>query len=551
MQANVVFHIGASGMSTVRSSSNLKTDLMRILRGDYSPPESFWRSLNYFHFYRLVVASLFVLATIYPAWATPFASENLRLAAWVSQCYLATAVVIPLLLLGWRPPFNLLLTSEVFIDIAALTLLMSASGGNRSGLDYLLLVVLAAAGLVGQGRLTLFYASLATLAVLLEQVNRALEGGSEPGDFTHTGIISIGFFAMAATARLLARRVIANEILARQRGIELANQLEINQRVIRDMLDGVLVVDAEGKVSQHNPRASSLWECIPPPNPHLSDFSPDLASHYLGWRASMEEVIETMNTRRSGRALRVRFLPAGETANALIYIEDMERVQAQAQQIKLVALGRFTASMAHEIRNPLAAISHAAELLSEKQEHEIHDRLTRIIGENTKRLNRLVTDVMELGRRDRTHPEWLGLQEVIGAMIDDLSVINPVVRTTIEVDGSSTAKLWFDRGHFHRVLTNLVENALRYCSGKRGSVRINVVGSVSVGTIDICILDDGPGVSAEVRQHLFEPFFTTRTAGTGLGLYIARELCIANGGSLDLIVQEEGGGFSIKVKGET
>jgi len=524
--------------------------MFAALRGDYIPPESFWQSLNYYHLYRFVVASLFVLATVFPTWSQPFGSEDVPQATWVSHVYLTAAVAIPLLLLRWKPPFNLLLTAEVVIDIVVLTLLMSASGGNHSGLGYMLLVVLAAAGLVGQGRLTLFYASLATLAVLLEQANRSLTTGSELGDFTHTGIISIGFFTTAATARLLARRLVANETLARQRGVELANQQEINQRVIRDMLDGVLVVDAEGRVNQFNPRAAALWECRYPQAARLEVFSRELADRYQVWRKSMVEVVEIMRLPRSGKALRVRFLPAGETANALIYIEDMERIQAQAHQIKLVALGRLTANMAHEIRNPLAAISHAAELLLERQETATQNRLAHIIGDNTQRLNRLVTDVMELGKRDRAQPEVIRLADAIASLIEDMVIVDPNAQGVIKSSCPESLLLQFDRSHFQRVLTNLLENALRYCSGNAGSVRVEARFQKSRGLVEMNVCDDGTGVSQEDRQHLFEPFFTTRSSGTGLGLYIARELCEANGGMLESMPSEKGAWFRISGKGE-
>lgn len=523
---------------------------LALLRGNVNTPESFWRSLNYYHLYRFVVACLFVLATIFPLWASPFGSENIPLTRWISRSYFVLALVVPLSLLRWKPPFNFLLTVEVILDIIALTLLMSASGGNHSGLGYLLLVVLAAAGLVGQGRLTLFYASVATLAILLEQGNRALTEGSDLGDFTRTGIISIGFFATAATARLLARRVVANEALANRRGMELANQLEINQRVIRDMLDGVLVVDAEGRVAQYNPRAATLWEASPPSEARLEDFSPELAQRYQVWRRSMTEVQEILHLPRTGKGMRVRFLPAGETANALIYIEDLERIQAQAQQIKLVALGRLTANIAHEIRNPLASISHAAELLAEKHESSMQDRLTRIISDNTQRLNRLVTDVMELGRRDRAQPEPLNLRDAIRQLLDDLSVVDQNVGDIVRVQCSDRLKLVFDRGHFHRVMTNLLENALRHGSGAKGSVTVEASFDSQREMAILSVSDDGPGIAEEIRQHLFEPFFTTRSKGTGLGLYIARELCEANGGMLELIKTEFGSRFCVSGKGE-
>jgi two-component system sensor histidine kinase PilS (NtrC family) len=264
----------------------------------------------------------------------------------------------------------------------------------------------------------------------------------------------------------------------------------------------------------------------------------------------MTEVIETLRVPRSGRMLKVRFLPAGETANALLYIEDTERIQAQAQQIKLAALGRLTASMAHEIRNPLAAISHAAELLSEGQTAPTLERLARIIGDNTQRLNRLVTDIVELGRRDRVQPELIKLHEAIGVLIDELALTHANLREVIDVECVESLRLRFDRGHLHRILTNLVENSLRYCKNLPGSVRVAATVEGVTDRVELTVTDDGPGVEPDVGERLFEPFFTTRSSGTGLGLYIARELCEANGAKLELAKNTRGASFRIVGQGE-
>jgi two-component system sensor histidine kinase PilS (NtrC family) len=228
----------------------------------------------------------------------------------------------------------------------------------------------------------------------------------------------------------------------------------------------------------------------------------------------------------------------------------MERIQAQAHQIKLVALGRLTANMAHEIRNPLAAISHAAELLLERQETATQNRLAHIIGDNTQRLNRLVTDVMELGKRDRAQPEVIRLADAIASLIEDMVIVDPKAQGVIKSSCPESLLLQFDRSHFQRVLTNLLENALRYCSGNAGSVRVEARFQKSRGLVEMNVCDDGTGVSQEDRQHLFEPFFTTRSSGTGLGLYIARELCEANGGMLESMPSEKGAWFRISGKGE-
>ena len=512
--------------------------------------ESLWGSLHYFNLYRLTVACLFAFASFYVGQPGLFGVQNPDLTQWVSIGYLGSALILLEVPFHWRPSFDILLTVEVAADVLALTLLMYANGGNRSGIGYMMLVVLAGAGLVGQGRLVLFYAAMATVAILLEQGYRMLSEGAELADFTHTGITSIGFFATAASARLLARRVVANEELARQRGIELAEQFRINQRVIRDMQDGVLVVDAMGHVRQHNPQAELLCEVFPGDVPNLRDFSTEMAQGYSSWRRAGVEAVEIVRLPHSNRMLRMRFLPPlGEGDNALIYLEDMERIQAQARQIKLAALGRLTANMAHEIRNPLASISHASELLVEECDDNMQKRLVRIIGDNTGRLNRLVTDVLELGGRDKAESERISLSPFLGDFIEEMRLIEVNARQTIQLVTDGGRAMMFDRGHLNRVLVNLVGNALRYCRGNSGSIRIEVRESGSGSRVELHVIDDGPGIGPEERSHMFEPFFTTRSSGAGLGLYIARELCEANDAVIDLVDTEVGTHFRIIGKG--
>jgi len=414
----------------------------------------------------------------------------------------------------------------------------------------MLLVVLAAAGLVGQGRLSLFFAALATLAVLLEQAYRVLEFGANLEDFMRSGITSIGFFATAISARLLARRVVANEELARRRGIELANQMRINQRVIRDMQDGVLVVDADGAVKQHNPQAENLLGMRSLPFPDLAAVSPTLVQRFMSWRQQSVETAETMRIPDAGRLLRVRFLPAGEGGNALLYFEDMERELAQVQQLKLAALGRLTANMAHEIRNPLSAISHAAELLAEETGDETLQRLTRIIGDNTQRLNRLVGEVLELSRRDSAHPELLGLSGFVEAFLDDYAVNEAQIKEIVVLSLDPSVMLSFDRSHLNRILWNLLGNALRHCRRQPGSIRLEIGASATPGRTELHIIDDGSGIAPSLQTQVFEPFFTTHSSGTGLGLYIARELCEANGAVLEIQTNAPGAHFCLTGKGE-
>ena len=512
-------------------------------------PPSFWRSLRFFNLYRVGIAAVFLLVSppLRPGLALGIDHEGLF--PLVSLIYLGLALTLLFLPPLRRLEFNLLLSLEVIADIALLTLLMHASGGSRSGFGYMLLVVLAAAGLVGQGRLTVFYAAVATIAVLIEQSVRLVMMSGVEVDFVRTGSICMGFFGTAATAHLLARRVVANEALAQRRGLELADQQRINQQVIRDMEDGVLVVAADGRIRQHNPRALALLAVAAPGARKLGDLSPPLAERFEHWRNRGIEASEAIRIPSSGRLVRARFLPAAESGDALIYLEDLERMQERTQQVKLAALGRLTANMAHEIRNPLSAISHAAELLAEGSQGDSGDRLTRIISDNAQRLNRLVAEVLELGRRDQATPERIKLAKFIEAFIDDLSLHDARARAAIAAAVDPACTIEFDRGHLHRILANLVGNALRYCSPAPGAVRLQVRPGPG-DRIEIHVSDDGPGIAAASRGQVFEPFYTTDHKGTGLGLYIARELCEANDAALNLLENAPGAHFCITAKGE-
>lgn len=509
------------------------------------PNESFWRSLRFFSYYRLIVAGVFLGAIELTDGMLNVGSQDPKLFYWTCVAYL-TAAAVNLLLQGkWRHAFNLQLTLQVVADIVFLTLLLHASGGAKSGMAMMMLVVLVGAGLVGQGRMVLFYAALATLSVLLEQSYRVLEHRGEVSDFFRTGLTSIGFFGSAVAARLLARRVIANEELARRRGIELADQMRINERVIRDMQDGVLVIDASGRVRQANPQAAMLLGLTVPPAPTLAAYSPALAREFMLRHARHGESDVMLHIPQSGRHLRARFLPPGEGGNTLIYLEDIDRLQQAAQQVKLAALGRLTANLAHEIRNPLAAISHAAELLADEPEGKGTQRLTRIIGDNTRRLNRLVGEVMELGQRDRATPERIELKSFIRQLIDEKALQDGGVPARVALDLPAGFALCFDRGHLHRVLSNLLDNALRYASAAPGAIRMRGERGEYAGRAALHIIDDGAGIDGDERNQVFEPFFTTRPTGTGLGLYIARELCEANGARLSLLDDAPGAHFCI------
>jgi two-component system sensor histidine kinase PilS (NtrC family) len=210
----------------------------------------------------------------------------------------------------------------------------------------------------------------------------------------------------------------------------------------------------------------------------------------------------------NGMQLRVRFVGTESTqSEVLAFLENMSRLREQAQQIKLAALGRLTANIAHEIRNPLSAISHAGELMREERRGELHERLLRIVLDNTQRLERIVSDILDLGRRDRVYREQIELRENLPSFVDQYLARSILPADMIGLELLGTATLCFDRSHFHQVLWNLLSNALRHSRRSAGSVRLLVRDAQTDGQVELHVMDDGEGVGDDWREQIFEPFF--------------------------------------------
>lgn len=491
----------------------------------------FWRSLRYFNLYRLTLSSLFVLLAGMFGTSLSLGARNWKVFFATSVIYAVVAMLSFITLrLRW-PRFNWQLAWQTGVDIAVLTILSYASGGIQSNIGLLLMVSLAAAGLISRGKITLFFAALASIAALLEHSYAVLHNDAEIAQFVQVALLCVAYFAVAWLAHTLAKYAVDSQELAQRRGRDLVSLSEASRLVMRDMQDGVLVVDDQGMIMQMNPGAARLLRQNAVPGSLLSDSFPMLSGQYALWK-------RTGNLNRDsvqldvGVQARLRFVAIGrDTARgAVIFLEDMQRVRAEAQQIKLAALGRLTANIAHEVRNPLSAISYAAELMQEELGDE-QQRLLQIVLENTRRINQIVQDVMQLNRRDRAQTEVFDLATMLRVFVEEFNLaeqLAPGVMTLVEGQG---AEVCIDRGHLRQVLWNLCRNALRYGSKLPGSLALSIGMMGESVTLDV--QDDGPGIPAEQQGKLFEPFFTTAPDGTGLGLYIAKELCEANGAQLE------------------
>jgi two-component system sensor histidine kinase PilS (NtrC family) len=529
-------------------------------RAATSPPfivaadETTWRTLTVFCAYRVVLSILAGIAFLY---FNRFFNLGIQAPSLVMPIVVAYAVAAIVLLAPARlrePNLSVQVTAGVFVDVVCIVILMYASGGIRSGLGVLLLVSLAAAGLITRGRLVYFHAAMAALAVLLEQVFQLWRFDTVAQDFVQSGLVSAAFFVTAGLASTLAGYARTSEQIAAERKVDLDNLSQINELVIRDMQDGILVIDGQGRIRQHNPRATQLLGTLPHGRlPLLADYAPEIARLLDGWRKGAEGTFMQLRMMpRPAGELQVHFVPIG-TGNpppTVVFIEDVGRMRAQAQQMKLVALGRLTASIAHEIRNPLSSIGHAAELLDEEASMgEGERRLIKIIHQNVSRLDRIVQEVLYLNRRDRAQPEPIEAPPYMQNFAQEFCAAEKVPPEVLDVQVRTRLPLLFDRQHLDQVLWNVVRNAWRYCRRQPGSIRIVVWPAQAPGRLLVDVHDDGPGVPRETQAHLFEPFFTTDAQGTGLGLYIARELCEGNGARIEYVEHPGGGQFRITVKG--
>ncbi len=515
--------------------------------------ETHWRSLFFFNVYRLIVAVLLMAAVVIFS-DTVFGSRNTALFLYASGLYAMVSFGSVLTIRSRRPEFDFQLTFQVAADVLFITSLLYASGGVSSGLGLLLLASLAAAGMISRGRLTLAYASLATLGILLEQTFEVVFEHAALTTYIQTGLLSTGYFATAWLAHTLARYTVASEQLAAQREVDLANLAQVNQLVIQDMQDGVLVVDEQGVVRQINRRAIEILGPLPTGAKELmlDQYACVLAERLHKWRDDPSESTDPLRTVIAHKLTGARFVPVARSrrVGVVIFLEDLTRVQAQAQQMKLAAMGRLTANIAHEIRNPLSAINHATELLLEEPEiAETQGRLLQIVHENAQRLDRMVQDVLKLSRRDRAHRETFLLSDFLNTFVGQFCQIEKIEPEIISLVLEKDQAIVFDRSHLNQVMWNLCRNALRYCQRKPGSIAIRTRAASGVSAVELSVKDDGPGVPEAIRPHLFEPFFTTAATGTGLGLYIAREICEGNGASLDFVDLPVGAQFIVIFKG--
>ncbi|WP_174872988.1 two-component system sensor histidine kinase NtrB [Vogesella oryzae] len=479
------------------------------------------RALHYFNLFRAVCVAVLLIMT---QWASPMLVPGRAMGGW-AWLY-GGLIIFAMLLPRLRLPLNWALTLTLAGDILLLVTFMQHYGGVQSGFGMLLLPFLAVASMLVPPRIAAFYAALATL-VLFGSVLWFADGSQQQRELFQAAMLAIAGFVTSGLTSLLGNKARVSEQLAAVRSGELASLNRVNALVLQALREAVVVLDDNGLVQHFNSRAERVFGRI-----QRDSSLPELAPLLRRWRLQgCPSHAQTLELNVRGQLLLGRMLPlaVGEVRLVVIFLQNVAELAAEAQRIKLTALGRLTANIAHEIRNPLAAISQAAELLGEEASDDGSRRLAAMVHANSRRINHLVEEVLQLNRRDRVKAEAITLRPFLAALVEDFLLANPAAAGGIVCRVMVEHTVRFDRGHLQQILTNLISNGWRYSSRSPGAV------SVEVDEDSIRVRDDGPGVDEQAQSRLFEPFFTTESSGTGLGLYIARELAEANGARLDYI----------------
>jgi len=449
--------------------------------------------------------------------------------------------------------------AQVLMDIVAIMSLTHASGGLESGLGNLLIVSVGAISLIWSRRRAVLFGAMAAIGVLTEQYYSVLQGVATIADSTPAGVLGGILLFVSYAAQPLTRRIQESEALARQRGIDLANLSQLNDYIIQNLRESIVVVDGQDRIRLMNEAAAKyLGTERDRRGTPLNEVAPRLMECVRVWRSGSgydNQSPASLVSADGSTLIHPYFAPIGkdEQGALLIFLEDASALAEKVQQSKLAALGRLSASIAHEIRNPVGAMSHAGQLLAESPTLGDDERkLTGIIENHARRVSSIVENVLQLSRRDTTQPERIDLAQwvdhflaefVATRQLDDDAVVTLATSATVEVR--------MDPSHLHQVVWNLCENGLRYADPSMYLSPIELVSGRRLANDRpfLEVRDRGPGIPEEIRDRIFEPFFRGEGAektGTGLGLFICRELCECNRAAL-VYEPREGGGSIFRI----
>ncbi len=512
-------------------------------------PEHAPRLFRIYNHYRIVIGLILVTALLWDPSKEIQNYVQLDLYRISASTYLALHIFIGFLLMAGLRPGLRHVTTSLLVDILLLVTLVYSSTGLTSGYSNLLVVSVAAGNILIQGRLGIFLAAIAALGILGVAVAHLLQGTGSVETVIRAGLFGILYFATAFLIQSITRRMLVSEQLAQARARDILELEKLNHQIIQRMLTGIIVADTQGRVRLINEAARDL----------LGDYDPDAApdrmlplellERLFQWRINPSQRISPMRISHERAAVQASFasLNKSDAREVLIFLEDTSKITQQAQQMKLASLGRLTAGIAHEIRNPLGAISHAGQLLLESPSLTDGDRkMGEIILRHSKRMNGIIENVLQLSRRKAPEAELLDINQWLEHYIEDYTACGTTSAQINLRKDPIAPQGRFDPSQLAQVIANLFGNGLRYSEQQTGKAVVHVeTGVTAQEQAYVDVIDEGPGISADSLEHLFEPFFTTDQQGTGLGLYISRELCEANQAQLDCLPRPQGCQFRV------
>ncbi len=531
------------------------TEALAVLALAISPiqPGSPWVSLRLLNSYRLFVALVVLSAFLLTAPGIEFGRDAPRVFYLFGSGYLVTGLVFAILLRQRQPGAQTQAYLHFFADVVALAAIIYASGGIASGLGMLLIVPVAGASVLLPTRAALVYPALASLFLLTGEIVRGQQLGPAAANYAEAALNGVVLFAVASMAALAVRGRAETAEIAYQRSLDVRRLAELNERIIQQMESGILVIDDRGAItlantSAHHLLGRSAGELADRP---LSDVAPGLAEamahrHEDPVRANRPIAPSS----DSDTEVQPQFTDLGKQGT-LIALEDARFIQQQLQQLKLASLGRLTASIAHEIRNPLAAIQQSGQLLAESPNLANEDRrLIEIQLDHCRRVNGIVANVLELSRQRRGPAPRIDLTDWLQRFASEFRAEQGLDAERLVVDTAEDAvAVRFDGEHLRQVVANLCDNSLQHGTPSAGGDRIRVrleQARRQDGSVQLDIRDNGVALGSETAEAIFEPFFTTSDKGTGLGLFLARELCNANNAQLRYIREDAGNCFRIQ-----
>lgn len=400
-------------------------------------------------------------------------------------------------------------------------------------------------------RTVVLLAAITSMIVIAEGLYRYLLLIPENRSLFSSALLGTLAFVTAIVFHYFSQKLRTSEVEAIAQAEHIAHLQRLAQLILERMRTGIMVLNKNQEIALYNKAAMRLLD-LPADKQdirHLSQL-PELFDKWNSWKEGHPDHSPLLSLPKQVTSeIKVNFAelePGNESEDYLVFLEDVRSLHQQAQHLKLASLGRLTASIAHEIRNPLGAISHASQLLSESQLNETDHRLLEMIQNHSKRVNSIIENILQLSRRRASQPEKVDLRKWLPHFINEYKYsIQDKADVTIdfiekniddklhpEPDDAGRNKLEakFDTGQLQQVLTNLCDNGLRYTQIRDGKATLRI----ETGTDKlqqqpyIRVIDYGKGIAADIVEHLFEPFFTTENTGSGLGLYICKELCEAN-----------------------